>query len=157
MEYYKDLHPQPESNKYHLILGILFFIISIALIITNLVEDGFLTIFDWFYSLILFLNGIVLLLQYRGINIDRIFGKKFIRVTPEKICYKPRHRSKEQIINWKEVEAIKFNNYSIDIIIHSHTLNISYQSQSYQDIRMLKKTIQQTAEQNSIPVQHKNE
>ena len=153
MEYYKDLHPQPESNKFHLILGILFFIISIALIIINLVEDGFLTIFDWFYSFILFLNGIVLLLQYRGINIDRIFGKKFIRVTPEKICYKPTHRSKEQIINWKEVEAIKFNIYSVDIISSSHTLNISYQSQSYQDIQKFKQTLIQNAEEKYIPVE----
>ncbi|MDY6800722.1 MAG: hypothetical protein SVU94_05805 [Bacteroidota bacterium] len=128
MEYYKNLHPQLESNKFHLILGILFVIISIAWIIINLVEDGFLTIFDWFYSFILFLNGVVLLLQYQGINIDRIFGKKFIRVTPQQIGYKPTHRSKEQIVNWKEVEAIKFNIFSVDIISHSHTLNISYQS-----------------------------
>ncbi|MDK2977903.1 MAG: hypothetical protein PWP52_617 [Bacteroidales bacterium] len=157
MKYYKDLHPQPESNKFHLILGILFIILSIALIITNFVEDGFLTIFNWFYSFILFLNGVVILLQYRGINIDRIFGKKFIRVTPEQICYKPTHRSKEQIVNWKEVEAIKFNIYSVDIISHSHTLNISYQSQSFQDIQLFKQTILQSAEQKSIPVQHKNQ
>ncbi|MEE4196894.1 MAG: hypothetical protein V2I54_04565 [Bacteroidales bacterium] len=156
MEYYKDLHPQPEPGKFQLFLGILFLIIAVAFIVLEFLEGG-LTLFGWIYSLILFLNGVVILLQYRGINADRIFGKKFLRITPEKICYKPSHRSKEQVISRKEVEAIHFNLSSVDIVSGTRTLTINYQPQSYQDIQKLKQILIQIAEQKGIPVRYQNQ
>ena len=155
MEYYKDLHKKPEPIKFNLIGGILFILIAITSIIIRL-DEG-ISIFWWFYSVFFFLYGMVMILQYRGVNVDKIFGKKFIRITSENIYYKPTYRAKEQKMNWNDIKNITFNINSVDFENQATRLKMSYHQQEYRDVKELKETIIQTAEQKSIPVQHKNQ
>jgi len=151
MEYYKDLHKKPEPIKFNLIGGILFILIAITSIIIRLNEA--ISIFWWFYSVFFFLYGIVMILQYRGVNVDRIFGKKFIRITSENIYYKPTYQAKEQKMNWNKIKNIKFNINSVDFESQTSILKISYHKQEYKYVKELKDTILQNAEEKNIPVE----
>src|SRR6056297_2028644 len=145
MEYYKDLHKTPEPLKFNLIGGIIFILIAIASIILRL-DEG-VNIFWWFYSFFFFLYGIIMILQYRGVNVDRIFGKKFIRITSENIYYKPTYQAKEQKMNWNKIKNIKFNINSVDFESQTSILKISYHKQEYKYVKELKDTILQNAEE----------
>ena len=151
MEYYKDLHKKPEPIKFNLIGGILFILIAITSIIIRL-DEG-ISIFWWFYSVFFFLYGMVMILQYRGVNVDRIFGKKFIRITSENIYYKPTYRTKEQKMNWNKIKNIKFNINSVEFESQTSILKISYHKQEYKYVKELKDTILQNAEEKNIPVE----
>ncbi len=151
MEYYKDLHKKPEPIKFNLIGGILFILIAITSIIIRLNEG--ISIFWWFYSVFFFLYGMVMILQYRGVNVDRIFGKKFIRITSENIYYKPTYQAKEQKMNWNKIKNIKFNINSVDFESQTSILKISYHKQEYKYVKELKDTILQNAEEKNIPVE----
>ena len=151
MEYYKDLHKKPEPIKFNLIGGILFILIAITSIIIRLNEA--ISIFWWFYSVFFFLYGIVMILQYRGVNVDRIFGKKFIRITSENIYYKPTYQAKEQKMNWNKIKNIKFNINSVDFESQTISLKMSYHQQEYMYVKELKETILQNAEEKNIPVE----
>ena len=151
MEYYKDLHKKPEPIKFNLIGGILFILIAITSIIIRL-DEG-ISIFWWFYSVFFFLYGMVMILQYRGVNVDRIFGKKFIRITSENIYYKPTYRTKEQKMNWNKIKNIKFNINSVEFESQTSILKISYHQQEYKYVKELKDTILQNAEEKNIPVE----
>ena len=149
MEYYKNLYPQPEKKKFQLILGIIFIILSIFWIL-NKMGDKILA-FDWIYSSIFMLNGVSVIMQYFGYNIDELFGKRFIKITPEEISYKPKTLKPETKILWKNITSILLKVNHINIKYNNgEIINIHYNSLDYSSVQELKDTITEFARNNNF-------
>ncbi len=63
------------TSAFRIILGFAFFVISIAWITNKLLENESIGWFDWVYTGIFALNGVVHLLQGFGVSIVHIFRK----------------------------------------------------------------------------------
>ena len=71
--------------------------------------------FDWLYSGLFALNGIVHVAEGLGFSIDSLFGKAYILINPECINLKAGVFDKEQFAYWDNIKSIdyKFNKFKI--------------------------------------------
>ena len=115
MEFKKDLLKKEEKSTFRIILGLLFFVISIVWIADRIMEDLIIRPFDWLYTGIFALNGIVHTLEGFGFSIAGLFGKAFVLIDNEHISIKPGIRNKEQNIYWNSIKTIDYrlNKYHI--------------------------------------------
>ena len=108
MNYTRDLLKEKKKSTFRVIIGILFFVISIFWI-QNIFKAGHsLEPFDWFYSAILLLNGIVHILGGLGYSVERLIGKAYIKINSEFIKVKPGIFEKETEINWNDIDSIDY-------------------------------------------------
>jgi len=106
MKFEKDLLVQKSVTK--TIIGILALVlILIWMGIKIYIEEGFET-FDRIYFAVLFLLGILFILEGRGIPFAKIFGKAFIIIDEERISMKRGVFQKEQTIYWNEIKQIEY-------------------------------------------------
>jgi len=144
MEFYKNLYPYRESKKIQLVFGFIFIILSILWILQKKHFNSQIFVFDWLYSIIFLLNGIVVILQYYGIHIEEIFGKRYIKITPEEIDYKPKTFNPAKKIKWVDVKVINFKVNSIELeSIKGENIVINYTNLEYASVQELKERIAQ--------------
>lgn len=149
MEYYKNLYPHQVRMKIQLILGIVFIALSITWILIKINNE--IIVFDWIYSGVFFLNGIVSIMQYYGFIIEEFFGKRFIRITNKKIQYKPRTLKSEIVILWEDIHAIQFKVNHVKIEYNDgKTFKLQYNSMDYRSVQQLKETIREIAKSYNI-------
>lgn len=108
MEYKNDLLKNNDKSIFRLLLGIFFCAISILWIYARLADNGFIRLFDWFYSGIFTLIGLTHILTGLGVSIDRLFGKVFVRIDNELIDIKLGVFKKEYKIKWQEIKSIEY-------------------------------------------------
>jgi len=154
MEYYFDLYPRNERTKLQFILSILFLIISILWITNRIYHHQHISLFDWLYSIIFFLNGVVNLLEYFGKPIDRIFGTTFIKINNQEISYKPGLFKNEISLEWKGIETIIFKINYLEIIYKQVPIHLKYHGQQYVVIQDLKNIVRTIAQEKDIPIQN---
>ena len=149
MEYYKNLYPHLVRRKLQLILGIIFIALSISWILIKMNDE--IIVFDWIYSAIFFLNGVNAIMQYYGYIIEEFFGKRFIRITDEKIQYKPKTFKPETTILWENITSIQFKVNKIEFKCNDgKTLNLQYSSMEYSSVQKLKDAISEIAKNYKI-------
>lgn len=115
MEFKKDLLKKDKKSILRLVLGILFLVISGAWITDRILEYQSFRLFDWFYSGILTLNGIVYTIEGSGLSISKLFGKAFVWIDNDRISIKPGLMDKEQQVYWNAIKTMdyKLNKYHI--------------------------------------------
>lgn len=116
MELTKNLLRKEKRSYYSFFVGILFFVISFLWIIVKIREGQKITIFDWVYSGLFSLNGIVQSLGSFGFQIEELFGKAFIIINDERISIKTEVFDKEQTILWADIKKISYNINKFQII-----------------------------------------
>lgn len=151
MEYYKNLLTKKKTSKAQIIFGVLFIILSFLWIFVKKYEGKSIVGFDWFYSIIFFLNGIVNIIESFGISIYTLFGKAFLKINENSIRYKSKVFSKELILNWHEVKEINFNKSKISIISTNKShFDILFSKFDYISIQEIKNIITEIAEKNNL-------
>lgn len=128
MELKKDLLKKEKKSVFRIILGILFFAISLYWITDRIVANLIIRPFDWLYTGIFALNGVVHTIEGFGFSIARLFGNAFVRIDNERISIKLRIFDKEQNVYWDSIKAIdyKLNKYQIQNLDNtSLTLDLS--------------------------------
>ncbi len=128
MELKKDLLKKEKKSIFRIILGILFFVISILWITDRIIDNLTIRPFDWLYTGIFALNGVVHTIEGFGFSIARLFGKAFIMIDNERISIKRGITEKEQKIYWKSIKTIdyKLNKFRVQNMDNtSMTLDLS--------------------------------
>ncbi len=108
MELKRDLLKKEKKSIFRIVLGVLFFVVSGVWIADKILDNQIIRPFDWCYSGIFALNGIVYSIAGLGFSIAKLFGKAFILIDNDRISIKPRIIDKEQNIYWKDIKAIDY-------------------------------------------------
>jgi len=151
MEFKKDLLKKDKKSILKLVLGILFLVISGAWIVDRILEYQSFRLFDWFYSGILMLNGIVYTIEGSGLPISKLFGKAFVWIDNDRISIKPGIMDKEQQVYWKAMKTMdyKLNKYHIRQMDNtSITLDLS--KHGYELKNEIKETLESIAKEKNI-------
>ena len=153
MVFYKNLYPYRESKKIQLVFGFIFIILSILWILQKKHFNSQIFAFDWLYSGVFLMNGVIITLQYYGIHIEEIFGKRYIKITPEEIDYKPKTFKRATKTKWVELKTINFKVNSIELqSINGKNLRINYTNLEYASVQELKETIVQIAQNKNCKI-----
>jgi len=118
MELKKDLLKRERKSKFRIFIGMLSFVISIIWITIRIMDDLIIRPFDWLYSGLFALNGIVHVFEGFGFSVEKIFGKAFVFIDSERISIKSGVLDKEQTIYWNTIKSIdyKINKFHIERI-----------------------------------------
>jgi hypothetical protein len=114
MEYYRNLLKNNQKSLFRLILGILLVIGSIYIIADRIVDKGSIRAFDWSFSAIFALNGLMHIFLGLGTTIERFFGKAFIEIDTNTINIKLGVFKKAQRIDWQDIQVIGFAPHSFN-------------------------------------------
>lgn len=120
MEYTRDLKVMRKS-RYRLFFAFLIIVIAVGWIPIQLHEKDSISIFDWFYSIIMFSYGAY---HVRGY----LFGKAFVKINDQEIKFKLGIFDKEYKIDWSEINSIDYKTTKLVIIqkdTSTHDLKIS--------------------------------
>ena len=151
MEYYKNLLTKRKTSKVQIIFGVLFIILSCLWIFVKKYEGKPIVGFDWFYSIIFFLNGIVNILEGKGIQINKIFGDAFIRITEKEIIYKPKTISKAIRLSWEEISEIMLKTSQIEILGNDNkNIELQYNKLDYTSVVEIKDLIANIAQTKKV-------
>ena len=152
MEFKKDLLKKERKSVFRVILGILFFVISIIWIAVRINDNQIIRPFDWLYTGIFALNGIVHTIEGFGFSIASLFGKAFVLIDSERISIKPGIIDKEQNVYWKDVKTIdyKLNKFRFENIDNTNkTLDLS--KLDYELKNKIKENIAGIAKDKNVP------
>jgi hypothetical protein len=118
MEFKKDLLKKQRKSIFRIIIGILLFVISIVWITDRIMDNLTIRLFDWSYTGIFALNGIIHTFEGLGFSIASLFGKAYISIDNEQILIKRGIFDKEQKIYWNSIKTIfyKLNKFRIQNI-----------------------------------------
>lgn len=118
MELKKDLLKKDKKSVFRIILGVLFVAISIIWIADKITSDIIIRPFDWLYSGIFMLGGVIHIFEGFGFSLAKLFGKAFVLIDNNQISIKPGLSDKEQKIYWKDIKTIdyKLNKFQIQKI-----------------------------------------
>lgn len=118
MEFKKNLLKKDKKSVFRIILGILFFVFSIIWITDRIMDNLTIRAFDWLYTGVFALNGLVHTLEGFGFSIARLFGRAFVLINNDRISIKTGIFDKEQNIYWNSIKTInyKINKYQFQNI-----------------------------------------
>lgn len=108
MEYKRDLLQGNKRSNFRWIFGIAMVGMSIFWIISKGLGKDILGPFDWLYSALFGLSGIVHIMAGFGHPVERFFGKAFVHIDYQVISIKSGVFSKEQKADWPEIVSIEF-------------------------------------------------
>lgn len=109
MELKKNLLRKEKKSYLRFFWGMIFFTISVVWIMLKTKDGQKLTLFDWLYSALFFLNGTIHSIRGFGFQPEALFGKAFILINNETISIKTGVFDKEQNILWTEIKKIEYN------------------------------------------------
>lgn len=151
MNYYKNLLTQGKKSKLRIVFGLVFILISISWILIRVIEESPIRIFDWFYSIIFSLNGIMHIIEGSGISINSYFGKAFIQINEKEIQYKPNIRAREINVKWDKISEIHFGKNRIEIIDQNNSsIQFLYNKLGFAVIQEIKDIIIQISKNKNI-------
>lgn len=115
MELKIDLLDIEKKSTFRVILGIGFFILSAAWIITKIIQHQVTGFFDWFFISVMILNGISHTIGGMGYSINKLFGRAFINIDEQQIAIKTGVWDQEQHVAWKNIKSMEYlaNKYCI--------------------------------------------
>ncbi len=144
-----------EKSKFKIILGILFLIIAIAWIIIKIFEHENIGTFDWIYSGIFSLNGILNIIEGIGVSSSRLFGKAYILINDENILIKKNIFDKEKKVFWNEILSIrKMSNNFVFETDNEKSLTINMSKFHYSLVRKINDTVDNIAKGKNIKIKN---
>jgi uncharacterized membrane protein len=153
MEYVQDFLKKKKS-KYGIAFSVLFFIIAFSSIPIKLAENNSLSTFDWIYFIVFFFNGTYWLIFGLGYQVERLFGKAYVRIDNEKIAIKTGIIEKLQEIKWDEIMSINYKSSCFEIKRNNGTdYSIRLSSLEYSTIQEIKNVIKSISKNKNIEVQ----
>lgn len=114
MHYHKDLLKLKTNSRLQITLGFIMLAVAISWFPIQLHEKGYLAIFDWLYSFVFILNGILQVTTGFGFPPRRLLGKAYIVVNDQQIIYKPNVLKPERKASWSNIESITYQTGRID-------------------------------------------
>jgi len=127
-----------EKSLFRVVFGILFCLCgSSRIFVTEVMKP-----FDWIYFGVFILGGISHLIEGLGYSIESFFGKAYILINSELISIKAGIFSKQQSVNWNEIESIdyKLNRFEVKKTDNTSMI-INLSMLDYVSINEIKKTI----------------
>lgn len=153
MDYTKDLLKEKKKSKFALILGILSFVFAILWITIRLLDNNFLSTFDWIYSFLFLVNGISHTSSGLGYSIERLFGKAFIKIDNQVIKLKAGAFNKEQSVAWSEISSIDYKPSNFIITKNDNSIcKITMTKLEYFVIQEIKNVIDKIANDKKISI-----
>ncbi len=153
MDYSKDLLKEKKKSKFALIFSLLFYVVAISWIPIRLVENGAISGFDWFYTSIMFLNGLSQTMAGRGYSIERLIGKAFIKIDNQVIKIKTGAFDKEQSIDWSEISSIDYKPSIFIITKNDNSIcQLTMTKLEYSEIQDIKNVIDKIANDKKIAI-----
>jgi len=151
-EFKRNLLKKEKKSTFRIVLGIFFLVISFFWMADRMMDHLVIRTFDWIYTLIFALNGIVHTVEGLGGSIAGLFGKAFILIDHEQISIKPGMMDKAQIVHWKEVKAIdyKLSTFRIEHL-DSTTITLKVSKLDYASIKEIKEIVAAIAKDKNIP------
>lgn len=143
MQFYKNFLKKNKTSKAQVLFGILYILIAFAWIYMRIYDEKKpIFIFDWIYSFLFILGGLVQILEGMGFAILGLFGKAFILVNNNGIKYKTHIGSKAQDASWEEIDKVNFNPTHIEVVCKNKpNFLIKYSKFEYTEVQTLKNTI----------------
>jgi hypothetical protein len=108
MEYYRNLLKDNQKSTFRLILGILFLIGSIFIITDRIIDYKSISAFDWSFSAIFALNGLINISKGLGTSMERFVGKAYIQIDINTFNIKYEVYNKVQTIDWQDIQLVGF-------------------------------------------------
>ena len=153
MEYSKDLLKQKSNSKLSLWLSILFYVLAIVWIPVQLMDNGSVSGFDWFYTIIMLLNGVTQMMAAYGYSVERLVGKAYVRINNHMIQIKTGVFDKEQQINWSEINSIDYTPGKFIITKKDQTpYSLAISKLEYAVIQEIKNVINEIAHEKKISI-----
>jgi len=111
-----DLLKEKGKSLLRVIIGIIFFLIVIAWIISKMIGKEGVKPFEWILYGLFALNGIVQFVEGLGYPFESLFGKAYIWINDEFISLKASVFAKKQFVNWNDIQIIdyKLNKFIIE-------------------------------------------
>ncbi len=152
MEIHQDLLRIEKSN-FRIILGVLSLILAITFFMIEMIDNGSMSTFYFIYFLFFFLNGIVNIIEGKGISSSKFFGKAYILINKEKVLIKKSILNKEKSVYWNEIESIRLasNNFVFETF-NKELLTIKLSEFNYSLIQKIKETVGNIAKENNIEI-----
>lgn len=151
MELKRDLLVIQKKSVFRIIMGILFFIISITWIVDLVISGKNNRPFDWIFFLIFVLNGLVHSIEGFGFSFTRLFGKAFILIDNERIAIKTGVLTREQSISWMDIKSISYKPIRFKVTRQDDTLlafNLS--KLDYSLVKDIKNSINEIANEKGL-------
>ncbi len=153
MDYSKDLLKKRKKSKFAIILSILFYVLAISWIPIRLIEKNSVSGFDWFYTVIMFLNGLSQTMAGLGYSVERLIGKAYIKIDNQVIKIKSGAFNREQSINWDEINLIDYKASNFIITKNDKTVfKLTMSKLEYSVIQEMKNVIDEIAKSKKIPL-----
>lgn len=153
MELKRDLLKIEKKSVFKIIVGMLFFVISIAWIVDKNINDQIIRPFDWLLLGIFVLNGVVHSIEGFGFSLARLFGKAFILIDNERIVIKTGVFAKEQNVSWQDIKSIANNPIRCQIARNDGTsVTLKLSKLDYSLIKDIKSTIIVFAKEKGLEV-----
>lgn len=155
MELKKDLLKKDKKSVFRIILGILFVAISIIWIADKITSDSIIRSFDWLYSGIFMLGGVIHTFEGFGFSLAKLFGKAFVLIDSNQISIKLGLSDKEQQIYWKDIKAIGYKFNKFQIRKHDNTnINLNLSKVDYALKNEIKEVVYTIAKNKNIPLKN---
>lgn len=153
MEFNRDLLIIQKKSVFRIIIGILFFVISIAWIVDNEVNGQVISLLDGLLFGIIVMNGFVHSIEGFGFSLARLFGKAYIQIDSDRIVVKTGVLTKEQSVYWQDIKSISYKPIRYKVVKTDDTSMVFNLSKlDYSLIKEIKSAIVEIADEKGLEV-----
>ena len=151
MELEIDLLEKGKKSIFRVGIGILFLVISSGRILERVVCEEVISSFDWIYSGLFALLGILHIIGGLGFHFEKYLGESYIRINSEVISLKADIFGKEQSIYWNDIKSIEYksNKFRIEKTDNTNAV-MSLSKFSYSLKNEIKKAVDCIAKEKNI-------
>jgi len=149
--YNLDLTLTTRSNT-RIIIGLIMSIVSILWILLR-ISEGKPGLFDYTYTVIFLLGGIIHIYEGSGKSISSLFGKRYIEINDEKIKIKLNTFSNETAYKWNEIETLDMGSTSVERKDKTGYENIFHLGEfEYKTVKQIKEVIRKIADEKGVEI-----
>ncbi len=134
-------------------IGALLLFMAVVQIPIRWIAGEALSLFDWVFTLVFFVNGLSLLLIGLGSSIERFFGKAYVKIDSEAIKIKLKVLDKEQRLDWAEIDSV---DYKAGVFIVTRkdrsTSQLTVANLEYATIQEIKEAMQKMAASKKVVI-----
>lgn len=153
MELKRDLLIIQKKSVFRIIIGILFFVISIAWIVDKEVIGQVISLLDGLLLGIFVMNGFVHSIEGFGFPLTRLFGKAYIQIDSKRIAVKTGVLTKEQSVSWQDIKSISYKPIRFKVVKNDDTTMVFNLSKlDYTLIKEIKSAVIEIANEKGLEV-----
>jgi len=153
MEFKRDLLIIQKKSVFRILIGILFFAISIAWIVDKEYNKQIISLLDGLLLGIFVLNGFVHSIEGFGFPLARLLGKAYIQIDSERIAVKTGVLTKEQSVSWQDIKSISYKPIRYKVVKNDDTsMAFDLSKLDYSLIKEIKSAIVEIANKKGLEV-----